>query len=283
MKIAKCKMRDVFENDRKWREGEAIMKLKQKVAIITGGNDGIGRTIALKFVEEGARVSICARRKEKLEQVEREIKDRGGEVISLMTDISREDEVKSLVARTVERFGTVDILVNNASAEGPTSPIHEISGEDWRSVVDTNLNGLFYCTKCVLNVMIPKKSGNILNIGSIAGVYAYPLRTPYNATKWAIAGVTQTIAAEVGPYNIRCNCLSPGPTEGERAYKVIRKRAEAMGKTFEEMKQYYSDQIPIKRFITPEEVARTAVFLTSEDSSGITAQHFCISGGIEVL
>lgn len=259
------------------------MKLKDKVVIVTGGNDGIGRVMALAFVDEGARVCICGRRKEKLDQVEEEIKKRGGEVLSLVTDVSQEEEVEMMVSRTVDRFGVIDILVNNASFEGPTAPIHEIAGGDWRKVVDINLNGLFYCTKYVLRVMIPRKSGNILNIGSIAGVYAYPLRTPYNATKWAIAGVTQTIAAEVGQYNIRCNCLSPGPTEGERAYKVIRKRAEAMGKTFEEMKQFYADQIPIKRFITPEEVARTAVFLTSEDSSGITAQHFCISGGIEVL
>ncbi|MBW2123619.1 MAG: SDR family oxidoreductase [Deltaproteobacteria bacterium] len=259
------------------------MKLKGKVAIITGGNDGIGRVIALTFVEEGARVSICGRRKEKLKEAEEEIKSRGGEVLSLVTDISREEEVESMVAKTVDRFGTLDILVNNASREGPTSPIHEMSGDDWRAVIGTNLNGLFYCTKYALRVMIPRRSGNILNIGSIAGVYAYPLRTPYNATKWAIGGVTQTIAAEVGQYNIRCNCLSPGPTEGERAYKVIRKRAQATNKSFEEMKRFYEDQIPIKRFITPQEVARVAVFLVSDDSSGVTAQHFCVSGGIEVL
>jgi len=260
------------------------MKLKNKVAIITGGNDGIGRVIALAFADEGARLCICGRRKEKLDQVAEEIrKKRGEQVLSVVADVSQEEEVERMVSGTVDRFGVIDVLVNNASFEGPTAPIHEIAGGDWRKVVDTNLNGLFYCTKYVLREMIPRKSGNILNIGSIAGVYAYPLRTPYNATKWAIAGVTQTIAAEIGQYNIRCNCLSPGPTEGERAYKVIRRRAEATGKTFEEMKQFYADQIPIKRFITPEEVARTAVFLTSEDSSGITAQHFCISGGIEVL
>jgi NAD(P)-dependent dehydrogenase (short-subunit alcohol dehydrogenase family) len=259
------------------------MKLKDKVAIITGGNDGIGRIIALTFVNEGARVCICGRRKEKLDQVEEEITKKGGDVLSLVADISQEEAVEAMVSRVIERFGVIDILINNASFEGPTAPIHEIVGGDWCKVVDINLNGLFYCTKHVLKAMIPRKTGNILNIGSIAGVYAYPLRTPYNATKWAVAGVTQTIAAEVGQYNIRCNCLSPGPTEGERAYKVIQKRAEATGKTFEEMKQFYANQIPIKRFITPEEVARTAVFLTSEDSSGITAQHFCISGGIEVL
>jgi NAD(P)-dependent dehydrogenase (short-subunit alcohol dehydrogenase family) len=259
------------------------MKLEQKVAIITGGNGGIGRVIARMFAAEGARIAICGRRREALDETEAELRECGADVLGVVANVGIEEDVKSMVSRTVERFGTVDILVNNAAAEGPTSPIHEMEGKDWRAVVDTNLNGLFYCTKYVLQVMIPRKSGNLLNIGSIAGVYAYPLRTPYNATKWAIAGVTQSIAAEVGPHNIRCNCLSPGPTEGDRAFGVIRRRAEATGKTFEEMKQFYMDQIPIKRFIRPEEVAKAALFLVSEDSSGVTAQHFCVSGGIEVL
>ncbi len=259
------------------------MKLEGKVAIITGGNGGIGRILALTFAREGARVAICGRRKEQVRKVEDEIRATGAEAFGMVADVGVERDVESMVTGTVDRYGTIDILVNNAAAEGPTLPIHEMEGRDWRAVVDTNLNGLFYCTKYVLPVMIPRRSGNILNIGSIAGVYAYPLRTPYNATKWAIAGVTQSIAAEVGPHNIRCNCLSPGPTEGERAFGVIRRRAEATGKTFEEMKKFYMDQIPIKRFVTPEEVAKAALFLVSDDSSGVTAQHFCVSGGIEVL
>lgn len=259
------------------------MKLKDKVAIITGGGYGIGRVIALGFVAEGARVCIAARTKDRLEDTAREIEAVGGQVLTVQTDIAREEDVESMIAQTVERFGALDILVNNAAAEGPTLPIHEMDSEDWRHVVDVNLNGLFYCTKHALRAMIPRRSGNIINIGSIAGVYAYPMRTPYNATKWAIGGVTQTIAAEVGPHNIRCNCLSPGPTEGERSYRVIQKRADASDKTFDEMKKWYEDQIPLRRFIRAEEVASTAVFLASDDSSGITAQHFCVSGGIEVL
>jgi NAD(P)-dependent dehydrogenase (short-subunit alcohol dehydrogenase family) len=259
------------------------MKLKDKVVIITGASRGIGRTIGLTFVDEGASVCISARNRGRLEEVAEEIRRKGGKVLVVPADISREEEVEALVSQTVEHYGTVDILVNNAGSEGPTAPIHEVDGHDWRVVVETNLNGLFYCTKHVLKVMIPKQSGNILNIGSIAGVYAYPLRTPYNATKWAIRGLTQTIAAEVGQYNIRCNCISPGPTEGERQFNVMKKKAEATGQTFEELTQWYMKQIPLKRFVTPEEVARAAVFMTSDDSSGITAQDFCVSGGMEVL
>lgn len=259
------------------------MKLKGKVAIITGGSQGIGRVIAGVFSREGARVCIASRSPGKLEETALEIRSRGGEVLTVRTDVSSESDVEDMVRKTVDRFGAIDILVNNAAAEGPTSAIHEISGEDWRQVVDVNLNGLFYCTKHVLKVMIPAKNGNILNVGSIAGVYAYPLRTPYNATKWALVGLTQTIAAEVGPHGIRCNCISPGPTEGDRSSNVIRRRAESTGKTFDELKKWYEEQVPIRRFVTPLEVARTAVFLVCGDSSGITAQHFCVSGGIEVL
>ena len=259
------------------------MQLEGKVVLITGGGGGIGRQLAFTFSDEGAIVCVCSRTMEHLEETAGDIRSRGGEAAAFQTDISSERDVARTVAGVVDRYGTVDILVNNAAAEGPTAPIHEISGEDWRHVVATNLNGLFYCTKYVLQVMIPRGTGNILNIGSIAGVYAYPLRTPYNATKWAIAGVTQSIAAEVGPHGIRCNCLSPGPTEGARAFNVIRKRAEATGKSFDEMKKWYEGQIPLRRFVTPGEVARTAIFLASDASSGITAQHFCVSGGIEVL
>ena len=158
------------------------MKLKNKVAIITGGGQGIGRVIALRFVAEGARVCLASRNNDKLEETAREIEAMGGEVCVVPADISREAEVESMVARTVENFDALDILVNNAAAEGPTLPIHKMEGKDWRQVVDVNLNGLFYCTKHALRIMIPRKGGNIINIGSIAGVYAYPLRTPYNAT-----------------------------------------------------------------------------------------------------
>ena len=259
------------------------MKLQNKVALITGGGYGIGRVIALRFATEGAKICVAGRSKEKLDETVKEMESKGTDALAVQCDITRENEVESMVNKVVNHFGSIDVLVNNAAAEGPTLPIHEMESKDWRQVVDVNLNGLFYCTKYVLKEMIPRETGNILNIGSIAGVYAYPLRTPYNATKWAIAGVTQTIAAEVGPYNIRCNCLSPGPTEGERSFRVIRKRADAGGKSFEEMKKWYEEQIPIRRFISPEEVASSALFLVSGDSSGVTAQHFCVSGGLEVL
>ena len=123
------------------------MKLKNKVALITGGGYGIGREIALRFAAEGARISIATRGIEKLEDTAKEIEAEGGQVFVIPVDISCEEDVASMVAQTVDHFGALDILVNNAAAEGPTLPIHEMDGKDWRQVVDVNLNGLFYCTK----------------------------------------------------------------------------------------------------------------------------------------
>jgi NAD(P)-dependent dehydrogenase (short-subunit alcohol dehydrogenase family) len=259
------------------------VKLKNRVAIVTGGSQGIGRAIALALAREGSRLCLASRSKDKLDFVADEIREIGQPVLTVRTDITREEDVEILARQVMEYFGTVDILVNNAGIAGPTAPIYEVEADSWRSVVDTNLNGLFLCTKYVLPLMIANRSGNILNLGSIGGVYAYPLRTPYNASKWAVAGVTQTIAAEVGPHNIRCNCISPGPVQGERFWNVIKAKADALGKTFEEMKQWWEEQVPLRRFVTEEEVSRTAVFMVSDDSAGITGQQVCVSGGMEVM
>jgi len=259
------------------------VKLKNRVAIVTGGSQGIGRAIALAFAKEGARLCLSSRSQDKLDSVADEIREMGEAALAVRADITREEDVGVLVRQVVEHFGTIDILVNNAGIAGPTAPIWEVEADRWRSVIDTNLSGLFLCTKHVLPIMIAKRSGNILNLGSIGGVYAYPLRTPYNASKWAVAGVTQTIAAEVGPHNIRCNCISPGPVQGERFWNVIKAKADALGKTLEEMKQWWEEQVPLRRFVTEEEVSRAALFLVSDESSAITGQQVCVSGGMEVM
>jgi len=259
------------------------MKLPGRVAIVTGGGRGIGRAVARVLAREGAHLCLCSRDGERLAATAAELQEAGTEVLAVRTDVTREEEVAAMVDRVLARFGTVDVLVNNSGIGGPTAPLQEVDGAAWREVIDTNLNGLFYCTKHVLPVMIGRRSGAILNIGSIGGVYAYPLRTPYNASKSAVAGVTQTIAAEAGPHGIRCNCLSPGPVQGERFWNVMRAKAEATGRTFEEMKRWWEEQVPLRRFVTEEEVAQAALFLVSDDASGITGQQLCVSGGMEVV
>ena len=163
------------------------MNLEGEVAVVTGGGRGIGRAIAIMFANEGARVCICSRNRENLENVAKEIQEKDGQALPLETDISDETKVEEMINEVINRFGGIDILVNNSGIGGPTAPIHEMKGEEWREVIDINLNGLFYCTKYIIPTMIDKGSGNIINIGSIGGVNAYPLRTPYNASKAAVA------------------------------------------------------------------------------------------------
>ena len=259
------------------------MRLNDKVAVVTGAGQGIGREICFMFAKEGAKLCACDSNKKTLEDMAAELKDRKGEALCMETDIGREDDVKAMFKETIRVYGQLDILVNNVGVLGPVSPINRISNKEWKNVVDTNFNGTYYCIKEALNIMIPKGSGNIINIGSVAAVINPPNRSVYSATKNAVVSITRTVAAEAGQYNVRCNCISPGPIEGERLTSVMKKRAEEAGKTFEEIRQLWLDEIPLKRLITAKDIAKAAVFFANDDeSSAITGQHLCVSGGQEI-
>jgi NAD(P)-dependent dehydrogenase (short-subunit alcohol dehydrogenase family) len=201
-------------------------KLQDQVTIITGGNGGLGRAIALAYVAEGAKVVLAARNEETLAKVHKEIGDLGADVLSVPTDVASEADCKRLFEKTLERFGRVDILVNNAGISGPTGSVAEITLEDWNTTLNIDITGAFLCTKEAAKLMIPQQSGNIINISSIFGKRPYPYRTPYSVAKWGMIGFTQSVAAELGKYNIRVNCICPGPVQGPRIERVWRKRAE---------------------------------------------------------
>ncbi|MDP2954094.1 MAG: SDR family NAD(P)-dependent oxidoreductase [Chloroflexota bacterium] len=256
------------------------MKLKGQVAIVTGGGIGIGKAISLAFAREGAAVVMAARTKEALEEVASLIRASGGTALPVPTDVSQEGQVIALMERTQREFGKIDILVNNSGIEGATAPVVKVDLADWNQVLAVNLTGAMLCAREVLKRnMVPAKSGNIINISSGAGRQGMAFRSPYCASKWAMLGLTYTLALETGRYNIRVNGICPGAIEGDRIDRVIHARAKALGLSYEECRRRMTSTSPMGRMATAEEVAAMAVFLASPDSGGVTGQVINVNVG----
>jgi NAD(P)-dependent dehydrogenase (short-subunit alcohol dehydrogenase family) len=258
------------------------VKLKDKVAIVTGGSQGIGKAIALAFAGQGAQVVIAARTASRLAEALKELQAIRPPSLAIKTDVADESQVKAMVKKVFDEFGSIDILVNNASIMGPTKMVIEIAAEEWQEVLNVNLLGTVFCSREALRVMMKQKHGNIINVTSVAGKTGRALRTPYAAAKAAVINFTHSLAMEFAPYNIRINGVCPGTVEGERIYRVFTEKAKKMGISYEEAAQQRIKETPMGRLIQPEEVAALAVFLASEDASGMTGQVINVSGGREM-
>lgn len=255
------------------------MKLDGKVSIITGGGRGIGRAIALRFASEGAAVVVTGTTRQAIEAVAQEIVRRGGRALAISTDVADETQVEHMISGALSEFDGIDILVNNAGIAGPTALAQEVNLEDWDRTLAVNLTGAFLCAKHALPHMIERRSGRIINITSIAGLRAYALRSPYAASKWAMIGLTRTLAEEAGHYNITVNAIAPGPVRGARIDNVIRNRASAMNRPVEEIERDYVEPAALKRMVEEDDIAAMAVFLASEEGRNITGETLNISGG----
>ena len=257
------------------------MRLQDKVAIVTGGSQGIGRSISLAFAREGADVVLAARTESALRKVVSEIEAIGRKSLAVVTDLSEPEQSLALVDRTIEEFGKVDVLVNNAGIGGPTVDVADMELEAWNQVLAVNLTGTMLCAKYVLKKsMIPRHSGTIINISSEIGRKGISSRSPYIASKWGVIGLTQALAWEVGKYGIQVNCIAPGPVEGERMEWVLRERSKVSGITIEELLKRDKERAPLGRSVKPDEIAALAVFLASEESSGITGQTINCNAGV---
>jgi NAD(P)-dependent dehydrogenase (short-subunit alcohol dehydrogenase family) len=185
------------------------MQLEGKIAVITGGGRGLGKGIALTFAAEGSDVVIAARTETALKETAAEIEAMGRKCLAIVTDQSVPEQVRNMVDRTLERFGRVDVLVNNAGIGGPTLSVADMDLEAWKQTLAINLTGAMLCTKYILkDDMIPRRSGNIINISSVSGRRGHANRSPYSVSKWGLIGLTQSLALEVGKYGIRVNCIS---------------------------------------------------------------------------
>ena len=247
-------------------------KLDKKVAIVTGGGTGIGRSIALTFAKEGASVVVCGRTPGTLREVVNEINALGQRALAVSVDVRDKEQVQNMVRQTIQEFRQIDILVNNAGI-GRHGLIVDLSEDDWGAVVDTSLKGTFLCMQAVGGHMIAQKYGRIINVSSIAGIRcARPGMAAYCAAKAGVELLTKAATIEFTSYGIRVNCIAPGNIETP----IYRK-----GRTPAEIEQWLASarSAPIGRVGEAQEIANVALFLASEDSSFICGECIVVDGG----
>jgi NAD(P)-dependent dehydrogenase (short-subunit alcohol dehydrogenase family) len=251
------------------------MNLKDKVAIVTGSGSGIGKCMAEVFAKEGAKVVGASLEGAAGQAGIDDIVKQGGEATYLQCDISVEDEVEKLVAVTLEKYGRIDVLVNNA-AGNVTKAFEETEATDWDWVVDTNLRGVYLCARRVVIEMLKSGGGAIVNIASVHSIAGQPGNGPYDAAKWGVVGLTKTLAVEFGTRGIRANALSPGLIDTPSVCAGL----IAGGVDAETCLNSWKSNIPMGRIGKPEEIANAAVFLASDKASYITGSNILVDGGM---
>jgi NAD(P)-dependent dehydrogenase (short-subunit alcohol dehydrogenase family) len=260
------------------------MKLDGKKAIVTGAAKGMGAAITTTLAREGADVLLTARDTAALEPVAGEVRALGRQAHVVACDVTDEAQVAAMVKTALEVFaGRIDILVNVAGVTGPIeTPVQDIKVEDFDDVIIANERGTFLPIKHVVPTMIGQRAGKIVNIGGTSGLRGYPMRTSYSASKWAVRGITRTVALEVGKHNINVNAVCPGIVETPRMMKLCEEKARVRGWTVQQVYDEYVEDMALKRVTTGQDVANAVLFLASEDACQITGQHIAVDGGWDV-
>lgn len=243
------------------------MRLKDKVAIITGGTFGIGEATAYLFAKEGAKVVIAARNKEKGARVVQKIKENGGEAMFVRTDVSVEEDIINLMNETVKEYGKIDILFANAGV-GDMGDVEDVTLEDWNRTISVDLTGLFLSNKYAIAEMRKTGGGSIINCASILGHVGQPSVSAYAAAKGGVVNLTRSLAVENAKYNIRVNAVCPGYIE-----------TDILSGLTDEMLEHLKSLHPVGRLGKPEEVAYPVLFLASDESSFVTGANLLVDGG----
>ena len=253
---------------------QAPFSLEGKTAIVTGGGIGIGKSISIELARFGADVVLCSRRMEHLEPTAAAVRQLGRRAIPLTVDVRDPEQVNAVVQRTVEEFGQIDVLINNHGASF-RAPVEKISLNGWNAVVSINLNGVFLFCQAVGKYMLERQQGVIVNIASMAGVRGSQLMSHYAASKAAVINFTTTLALEWAPYNVRVNCIAPGPIETEGYLQVLHQT----NPNADEVYRNVASRVALGRWGRVEEIAYPTIFLVSDASSFMTGTTIYVDGG----
>lgn len=253
--------------------------LKGKKVVITAGASGIGLSIARLLYSQGVKIAICDVDPEALSKASAMLEG----CIAVEADVSNETAVDTFFDKVEGDFKGLDALVNNAGITGPTGNLEDLSPDDWRRCIDICLTGQFLSARRAIPMIKAKGGGVIINMASAAAKHGYAYRTPYSAAKFGVIGLTQSLAKELGPDNIRVNAILPGIVEGPRMEKVIRDRAEATGIGYAAMRDDYLKNISMRRMVTPVDVAATVAFLISDAAANLSGQSLSVDGNVETL
>jgi NAD(P)-dependent dehydrogenase (short-subunit alcohol dehydrogenase family) len=249
------------------------------VAVVTGANRGLGRAITVAFATAGYTVAASARDLASLADTVAEAKKADGAAVPVSCDVCDEAAVAALAARA-EQLGPVQAVVANAGVAGPTAPLHQITLDDWRQTLATDLDGVFLTFRAFIPAMIGRRAGSLIAISSMTGKRPLYGRTPYAAAKLGVIGLVRTLATELGPYHIRVNAVCPGFVAGPRMEQVIRRQAAIRGIADEKVRGEMTALSPLGRMVRPEEVAATCVFLASDRSAPITGEDLNVTAGV---
>jgi 3-oxoacyl-[acyl-carrier protein] reductase len=250
------------------------VRLKGKVALITGSSRGVGRAVALAYAREGASVVVnYASNKNAAGEVVAAIKEMGGRAVAFRADVAKAAEAEALVQNTIEQFGGLDILVNNAGFSRPAMLL-KMSEEQWDQVLDVHLKGTFFCTQFAARHMAQQKRGKIINVTSVAGIAGTVGQINYSAAKGGLISFTKSAARELARFSICINVISLGIVATDMTEKI---------RTDEKLKEIYMNRILLKRFAQPDDISPAFVFLGSDESSYITGQLLCVDGGYGMI
>jgi NAD(P)-dependent dehydrogenase (short-subunit alcohol dehydrogenase family) len=253
--------------------------LQGRCVLVTAGAQGIGLAIARRFLDAGAEVHVC------------DVDERACETAlaahprlsASVTDVSSEAQVLAMFGELAGRWGKLDALINNAGVSGPTNRLEDTELGAWQRTLDVNLTGTFLCARSAVPLLRAAGGGSIVNISSVAGRLGFSLRTPYSASKFGLAGLTQTWAMELGPSNIRVNSVLPGVVAGDRVERIIAARAAAGGVSNDAMREQLVEKVSLRRMTQPEDVANQVAFLCSDEGALISGQSISVCGNVEYL